>query len=137
MKRGRRLRARSPRREALLVTYDEARAIVLARPRCEGPGFIARALSGPVDLDDDDRHTLALVIARCTTTPTEPHHLRKRTRDPRPENLVDPAGIAALCHRCHRFTETHPRLAQLVGLLLASRRPFKSVLFTELPDPTP
>ena len=121
----------------LAVTYDEARVMVLARPRCEGPAFIAHALAGPVDLDDDDRHTLAPTIARCTTLPTEAHHLRKRSRDPRPENLVDPAGIAALCHRCHRFTEDHPRLAALVGLLLPSRRPIKSILFTDLPDPLP
>lgn len=101
----------SAKREAL---RDERRAFVARilseRPQCEGPAHL-RAIVSNLAGDDQDRVVAAL--RGCTWRSTEVHELLSRARG---GSIVEDANVASLCHGCHAWVTTEPRLAAVAGL---------------------
>lgn len=83
----------------------QAMKVVEARSggKCEG-----RALIANVD---------PIAASNCLGVATDGHELRKRSRL---GSITDPANIKHLCRSCHSWTESEPRKATEVGLLIPS-----------------
>jgi hypothetical protein len=111
-----RLRPRSAKREALA---PERRAfverILSERPYCEGPAHLRR-LMRMEGLSDTDRAAVVVVLNDCGIhrRSTEVHEVLSRARG---GSIVDEKNVLALCHDCHAWVTTHPRLATMAGLL--------------------
>lgn len=106
-----RIKPRSAKREAIA---DERRAFVARilseRPQCEARHFL-RPIVGTLVGKDQSRVLDAL--RDCTWTSTEVHELLSRARG---GSIVEDANVSALCHRCHAWVTTEPRLATMAGL---------------------
>lgn len=102
---------RSAKRAAIA---DERRAFVARilreRPQCEARHYL-RPIVGTLTGVDQDRVVAAL--RGCTWRSTEVHELLSRARG---GSIVDDSIACALCHRCHHWVTTEPRLAKLAGL---------------------
>ena len=112
MKRSRKpLPFRSAKREAIA---DERRAFVARilseRPQCEARHYL-RPIVGQLVGKDQDRVLAAL--RGCTWKSTEVHELLSRARG---GSIVEDDNVVALCHWCHRWVTTEPRLATMAGL---------------------
>jgi hypothetical protein len=106
-----RLRPVSAKRAAIA---DERRAfvrrILSERPQCEARNFLRPIVGGLVGIDQD---RVLGALRGCTWTSTEVHELLLRSRG---GSIVDDDNVAALCHCCHAWTTTEPRLATMAGL---------------------
>lgn len=102
---------RSAKRAAIA---DERKAFVARilreRPQCESRHFL-RPIVGTLTGVDQDRVLAAL--RGCTWQSTEVHELLSRARG---GSIVDDSNTASLCHTCHAWVTTEPRLAKLAGL---------------------
>jgi hypothetical protein len=102
---------RSARRAAIA---DERRAFVARilreRPQCEARNYL-RPIVGQLVGKDQDRVLAAL--RGCTWQASEVHELLSRARG---GSIVEDANVASLCHWCHGWTTTEPRLATMAGL---------------------
>jgi hypothetical protein len=112
MKRSRKpLPFRSAKRAAIA---DERRAFVARilseRPQCEARNYLRPIVAG---LSDRDQSRVFDVLRRCTWTSTEVHELLSRARG---GSIVEDANTASLCHSCHAWVTTEPRLATMAGL---------------------
>lgn len=110
MKRSR-INPRSAKRAAIA---DERRAfvdrILSERPQCEARHYL-RPIVGTLVGKDQDRVLSAL--RGCTWTSTEVHELLSRARG---GSITEDANVSALCHACHGWVTTEPRLATMAGL---------------------
>ena len=112
MKRSRKpLPFRSAKRAAIA---DERRAFVARilreRPQCEARHYL-RPIVGQLTGIDQDRVLAAL--RGCTWQSSEVHELLSRARG---GSIVEDANVASLCHICHAWVTTEPRLATMAGL---------------------
>lgn len=112
MKRSRKpLPFRSAKRAAIA---DERRAFVARilseRPQCEARNFLRPIVSG---LDGIDQDRVVAALRGCTWRSTEVHEMLSRARG---GSIVDDSLACALCHTCHRWVTTEPRLATMAGL---------------------
>lgn len=112
------LPARSAKRAALAA---ERRAFVARilheRPWCEAPALLRAVVGG---MEGRDRQTVVdwlmpngIVMCRSS----EVHEKLKRSRG---GSITDDANVLALCRMHHEFTEAHPRLATIAGMLTPS-----------------
>lgn len=53
------------------------------------------------------------VDPKCTHTTVEVHHMKRRLGG----NFLDETTWAATCSNCHRYVETHAKLARELGLI--------------------
>jgi hypothetical protein len=90
--------------------------ILAERPRCEGPSYLRTIVA---ELHGVDQSIVLSALRACglNARSTEVHEKLKRSRG---GSIVDDANVAALCRRCHRFTEEYPRLSTMAGLLIPS-----------------
>ena len=112
MKRSRKpLPFRSAKREAIA---DERRAFVVRilseRPQCEARHYLRPIVAGLVGRDQD---RVVAALRGCTWQSTEVHEIILRSRG---GSIVEDDNVAALCHWCHRWATTEPRLATMAGL---------------------
>lgn len=111
MKRGKPLPFRSAKRAAIA---DERRAfvarILFERPQCEARHYLRPIVSGLVGIDQD---RVVAALRGCTWRSTEVHEIVLRSRG---GSIVDDENVAALCHWCHGWVTTEPRLATMAGL---------------------
>ncbi len=110
MKRSR-IRSVSAKRAAIA---DERRAfvrrILSERPQCEARNFLRPIVSTLTGVDQD---RVVAALRGCTWRSTECHELLSRARG---GSIVDDSLACALCHTCHRWVTTEPRLATMAGL---------------------
>jgi hypothetical protein len=102
---------RSAKRAAIA---DERRAFVARilseRPQCEARHYLRPIVSG---LDDIDQGRVLAALRGCTWQASEVHELLSRARG---GSIVEDANVASLCHWCHGWVTTEPRLATMAGL---------------------
>lgn len=102
---------RSAKRVAIA---DERKAFVVRiireRPQCEARNYL-RPIVGRLVGKDRDRVLAAL--RGCTWKSTEVHELLSRARG---GSIVEDDNVASLCHGCHGWVTTEPRLATMAGL---------------------
>lgn len=102
---------RSAKRAAIA---DERKAfvtrILTERPQCEARNYL-RPIVGTLVGKDQDRVLAAL--RGCTWQSSEVHELLSRARG---GSIVEDANVASLCHWCHAWVTTEPRLSALAGL---------------------
>lgn len=112
-----RINPRSEKREAIAQERREFVArIIFERPYCQGPALLA-LLVREGTLSHLDRSVVSVTVHDCGRRSTEVHEKLKRSRG---GSILDPENVLALCHSCHRFTESEPRLATLAGMLTPS-----------------
>ncbi len=106
-----RLRPMSAKRAAIA---DERRAfvrrILSERPQCEARNFLRPIVGGLAGVDQD---RVVAALRGCTWRSVEVHELLSRARG---GSIVDYANCVPLCHECHRWVTTEPRLATMAGL---------------------
>jgi hypothetical protein len=88
--------------------------ILSERPTCEGLFYLRAIVNG---LADRDQKAVVDAMRSCSQFSSEVHELKKRSRG---GSIVEDDNVAALCHWCHAFTETEPRLSTEAGLLIPS-----------------
>lgn len=102
---------RSAKRAAIA---DERKAFVARilreRPQCEARNFL-RPIVGQLVGKDQDRVLAAL--RGCTWQASEVHELLSRARG---GSITEDANCCALCHTCHAWVTTEPRLATMAAL---------------------
>ncbi len=110
MKRSR-LRPVSAKRAAIA---DERRAFVARilseRPQCEARNYLRPIVATLTGVDQD---RVLGALRGCTWRSVEVHELLSRARG---GSIVEDANVASLCHRCHHWVTTEPRLATMAGL---------------------
>jgi hypothetical protein len=106
------LRGRSERREAIT---EERRALVARllseRPTCEALSHLRSIVN---TLGDDDQRIVVTAMRGCTLRSSEVHEVLSRARG---GSILDESNCLCLCHTCHAWVTTHPRLATMAGLL--------------------
>lgn len=106
------LRARSERREAIT---EERRALVARllseRPTCEALSHLRSIVN---TLGDDDQRIVVEAMRGCTFRSSEVHEVLSRARG---GSILDESNCLSLCHTCHAWVTTHPRLATMADLL--------------------
>jgi hypothetical protein len=102
---------RSAKRAAIA---DERRAFVARilseRPQCEARNYLRPIVGTLVGIDQD---RVLSALRGCTWQSTEVHELLSRARG---GSIVDDSIACALCHTCHAWVTTEPRLATMAGL---------------------
>ncbi len=102
---------RSAKRAAIA---DERRAFVARilreRPQCEARHYLRPIVAGLVGIDQD---RVLSALRGCTWMATEVHEIILRSRG---GSIVDDENVASLCHWCHGWVTTEPRLATMAGL---------------------
>lgn len=102
---------RSAKRAAIA---DERRAfvdrILYERPQCEARHFLRPIVGTLVGIDQD---RVLAALRGCTWKSAEVHELLSRARG---GSITEDANVSALCHTCHAWVTTEPRLATMAGL---------------------
>ncbi len=65
-------------------------------------------------LPDADQRIVVDAMRGCTLNATEVHEVLSRARG---GSILDEENCLILCHTCHAWVTTHPRLATMAGLL--------------------
>ena len=99
-------------REAIRAERRELVARLLSeRPTCEALSHLRSIVN---TLGDDDQRVVVDAMRRCTFHSSEVHEVLSRARG---GSILDEENCLCLCHHCHAWVTTHPRLATMAGLL--------------------